>query len=75
VQMDPQIGHPTCDLDRQRRIREARSDVIGRALTGRHGRRSLLDRLLRRPARHGPAELDPGSLVDRGDDVWHSLRF
>ncbi|MGH2630364.1 MAG: hypothetical protein ACRDHI_07370 [Actinomycetota bacterium] len=41
------------------------------------GRRSVLDRVLRREPgeRRLPIELDPDALVDRGDDVWKSLRF
>lgn len=37
----------------------------------------MLDRVLgREPGeRPLPIDLDPGSLVDRGDDVWKSLRF
>jgi hypothetical protein len=72
VRLDPLIGHPTCDLDLQRRIREARKDAVIRSL--RDGRRTLLDRVLRR--RPAPAiDLDVRSLRDQGDDVWKSLRF
>jgi hypothetical protein len=41
------------------------------------GRRTLLDRVLRREPgeRPVPIDLDPDSIVDRGDDVWKSLRF
>lgn len=37
----------------------------------------MLDRVLRREPgeRPLPVEFDPDSLVDRGDDVWKSLRF
>ena len=36
----------------------------------------MLDRILgREPGERPPIELDPDSLVDRGDDVWKSLRF
>ena len=37
----------------------------------------MLDRILGREQgeRPLPVELDPDSLVDRGDDVWKSLRF
>jgi len=71
VRPDPLIGHPTCDLDLQRRIRGARRDAVIRSLRGR--RRSVLDRLLRR--RRAEVDLDVGSLRDQGDDVWKSLRF
>jgi hypothetical protein len=41
------------------------------------GHRTLLDRVLRREPgdRPLPVEIDPDSIVDRGDDVWKSLRF
>ena len=41
------------------------------------GHRTLLDRVLRREPgeRPLPIVIDPGSVVDRGDDVWKSLRF
>ncbi|HWC71466.1 MAG TPA: hypothetical protein VG993_09920 [Actinomycetota bacterium] len=41
------------------------------------GRRTLLDRVLRREPgeRPLPIDVDPDSIVDRGDDVWKSLRF
>jgi hypothetical protein len=40
-------------------------------------RRTLLDRVLRREPgeRPLPLEIEPESAVDRGDDVWKSLRF
>jgi hypothetical protein len=34
-----------------------------------------LDRVLGREPGERPIDLDPASLVDRGDDVWKSLRF
>jgi hypothetical protein len=41
------------------------------------GKRSVLDRVLRREPgeRPLPIELDPDAFADRGDDVWKSLRF
>ena len=43
----------------------------------RGARRRMLDRVLRREPgeRPLPLELDPDATVDRGDDVWKSLRF
>jgi hypothetical protein len=75
--MSPVIGHPTCDMALQRRIREAQRDRTVRALVRGHGRRTWWDRLLRRraPAVHPDLVLDAGSLVDRGEDVWKALRF
>jgi hypothetical protein len=71
------IGHPTCDLALQRRIREAQRDRTVRAVVQGRGRRTWLDHLLRRRARgpHTDRVLDPDSLVDRGEDVWKALRF
>jgi len=72
---DPVIGHPTCDLDLQRRIRQTRRDVVARSVGRPHPRRSLLDLLLRRHPSAPPVHMDADALRDRGDDVWKSLRF
>jgi hypothetical protein len=70
------IGHPTCDLALQRRIREAQRDRTVRAVARGRGRRTWLDHLLRRQARAAHDQiLDAESLVDRGEDVWKALRF
>jgi hypothetical protein len=71
---DPLIGHPTCDLDLQRRIRQTRRDIVARSV-GRKRRRSFLDRVLGREPGERPVDLDADALRDRGDDVWKSLRF
>jgi hypothetical protein len=70
----PHVTHVPCDLDQQRKRREARRDSVARAVAWRNGKRSLLDRMLRLGApvgqlaaedlRHGEAE-----------DVLHALRF
>jgi len=69
------IGHPTCDMELQRRIRESRRGAVASAVARRRSRRrTLLDRLLRRDL--GPSvHLDADALRDHGEDVWHSLRF
>jgi hypothetical protein len=72
---DPVIGHPTCDLDLQRRIRQTRRDIVAGAVGRRRGKRSLLDRLLRRRHPEPPVNLDADALRDHGEDVWKSLRF
>jgi hypothetical protein len=72
---DPVIGHPTCDLDLQRRIRQTRRDVVARSVGRASPKRSLLDRLLRRHPAPPPVNMDADALRDRGDDVWKSLRF
>jgi hypothetical protein len=47
------------------------------AVARARGRRTLLDRVLRREPgeRPLPVQVDPESIVNRGDDVWKSLRF
>jgi hypothetical protein len=77
VHVSPVIGHPTCDLALQRRIREAQRERTVRAVVRARSPRSWLDRLLRRRAREPNADLvlDAESLVDRGEDVWKALRF
>jgi hypothetical protein len=72
---DPVIGHPTCDLDLQRRIRQTRRDMVARAAGRGKAKRSLMDRLLRRTPVDPPVHMDADALRDRGDDVWKSLRF
>lgn len=72
---DPVIGHPTCDLDLQRRIRQTRRDVVARSVERATSKRSLLDRLLRRRPAQAPVHMDADDLRERGDDVWKSLRF
>ena len=69
------IGHPTCDLDLQRRIRQTRKDMVSRAVGRKGGKRSLLDRLLRRRRDEPPLNLDADALRDHSEDVWKSLRF
>ena len=72
---DPVIGHPTCDLDLQRRIRQTRRDIVARSVGRNPVKRSLLDRLLRRHPTPPPVYTDADALRDHGDDVWKSLRF
>ncbi|CAN5786260.1 hypothetical protein BH18ACT17_BH18ACT17_09830 [soil metagenome] len=50
---------------------------MAKAVARARGKRTMLDRVLRREPgeRPLPIEVDPDSLVDRGDDVWKSLRF
>jgi len=58
VVLSPAAGHPVCDLNLQRRIREARIESLARALRKRRRREG--------------AEIDLG---ERGEDVWHALRY
>jgi hypothetical protein len=75
MHLSPVIGHPTCDLERQRRVLEARRDAAALQVGRLAGRRTLVDRVLRRPARPSTHELDASALSPRAEDVWHSLRF
>ena len=75
MRYDPQIAHPTCDLDLQRRIRETRRDEIARAVGRKRHKRSFLDRVLGREPGERPTSFDADVLKERGEDVWKSLRF
>lgn len=44
----PNITHLPCDLNQQQKRNDARKDSLARAAAWRMGKRSLLDRLLRR---------------------------
>jgi hypothetical protein len=70
--IQPNITHLPCDLDQQRKRLEARRDSVARAVAWRLGRRSVLDRLLRR--REPPMQLSAESLrPDQGEDVYHAF--
>ena len=74
--LNPVVGHPTCDLDLQRRIRAARKDSVARSVGRGKGKRSLLDRALRRQPRERAIFADADDLHAEGrEDVWKSLRF
>jgi hypothetical protein len=72
---DPLIGHPTCDLDLQRRIRQTRKDEVARAVGRKKPKRSFLDRVLGREPGERPVHIDAEALREQGEDVWKSLRF
>ena len=72
--IQPNITHLPCDLNQQQKRTDARKDSVARAVAWRSGRRSVLDRLLRRG--------DPGLELSAedlrrcdGEDVFHSFRF
>lgn len=44
----PNITHLPCDLNQQQKRHDAQKDSLARAVAWRLGKRSLLDRLLRR---------------------------
>jgi hypothetical protein len=70
----PTVTHVPCDLNQQRKRRDARRDSIARAVAWRSGRRTLLDRILRR--KEPTTDLAAAALLrDDGEDVFHSLRF
>jgi len=69
----PNITHLPCDLNQQQKRSDARKDSLARAVAWRIGRRSWLDRLLRR---EGPGlDLSAGDLRRCGpeEDVFHSF--
>ena len=67
----PNVTHAPCDLEQQERLHRARRESIAHAVAHRRGRRSLLDRLCRRPLREVTAE---DAFHGEGVDVGHSLR-
>lgn len=70
----PQITHMPCDLNQQKKRAEARKDSIARAVARANGRRSLLDRLLRRKEK--PPDLTAEDLRHtETEDVGHAFRM
>lgn len=71
----PVVSHLPCDLNQQRKRRDARMDRVSRTLARAKGRRSLVDRILGRTPH--AAELSAEDLRDRepAEDVFHSFRF
>jgi hypothetical protein len=72
VVFQPNITHLPCDLNQQQKRQEARKDSLARAVAWRMGKRSLLDRLLRRgtPWTELSAEdLGPGE----AEDAFHGF--
>jgi hypothetical protein len=72
--IQPNVTHAPCDLNQQRTRAQARKARVARAVAWRSGRRSLLERLLRR---RGPAlDLTAEDLrPSPSEDVNHSLLF
>ncbi len=73
--MGPVVSHLPCDLNQQRKRREAREHRVAHAVARRNGHRSLLDRLFRRMPE--ATELSAEDLRDcePAEDVFHSFRF
>lgn len=69
--IQPNITHLPCDLNQQQKRLDARKDSVARAVAWRLGKRSLLDRLLRRGS---GIELSAETLRrDEGEDVFHAF--
>ena len=72
--MQPNITHMPCDLNQQQKRHDARKDSLARAVAWRNGKRSLLDRLLRR-GRPG-YELSAEDLRPcASEDAFHGLQY
>ena len=72
--IQPNVTHGPCDLNQQRTRADARRASIARAVAWRTGRRTLLERLLRR--RPPALELSAEDLRPcPSEDVAHGLRF
>jgi hypothetical protein len=71
--IQPNITHMPCDLNQQRKRAEARKDSVARAVARHNGRRSLIDRVLRR--RGAPIDLSAEDLRHcDGEDVFHAFQ-
>ena len=70
--IQPNITHLPCDLDQQRKRQDAFKDSVARAVAWRLGKRSFLDRVLRRSS--PDVELSAERLRRRdGEDVYHAF--
>ena len=70
--IQPNITHMPCDLNQQKKRDEARKDSLARAVMWRSGRRSWVDRVLRRKAPSLEVTADSARHAD-GEDVFHSF--
>ena len=70
----PNITHVPCDLNQQQKRHDARKDSLARAVAWRNGKRSLLDRLLRRG--EPGLDLSAEDLRPCGtEDAFHGLQY
>ena len=72
VLFQPNITHLPCDLNQQQKRHDARKDSLARAVAWRMGKRSLLDRLLRRGTPRtelASEDLRPGE----AEDAFHGF--
>ena len=68
----PNITHLPCDLNQQQKRNDARKDSVARAAAWRMGKRTVLDRLLRRGApalELSAADLEPCET----EDAYHGF--
>ena len=72
--IQPNITHLPCDLDQQRKRADASKDSVARAILWQRGKRSWLDRLLRRGTPSVDVNAESMRLCD-GEDVFHSFRL
>jgi hypothetical protein len=72
--ISPQITHLPCDLNQQQKRADARKDSVARAVGRLSGRRSMVDRLLRREDVAFELSAEDLRHCD-GEDVFHSFRF
>jgi hypothetical protein len=68
----PNVTHAACDLDQQRRLHEARRELLARAVRTRRARRPTLGGLLRRRTARELTAAD--TFLPAEEDVDHALR-
>ena len=73
--MHPQITHMPCDLNQQQKRRDAQKARVALAIERRHGKRSLLERVLRRSPVTRDVTAEDLRLCETGEDVFHGLQF
>lgn len=72
--MYPQITHIPCDLNQQQKRHDAAKGSVARAIERSQGKRSLLDRVLRRTRAVRDVTAEDLRPCD-GEDVFHGLLF
>ncbi len=73
--MHPQITHMPCDLNQQQKRRDAQKARVALAVERRRGKRSLLERVLRRTSLTREVTAEDLRLCESGEDVFHGLQF
>lgn len=72
--MGPLVSHLPCDLNQQRKRRDAKKRSVALAVARKNGYRSLLDRVLRRRPERPELTAEDLRTCD-GEDVFHAFRF